>query len=311
MTQRIVELFAGIGGYRCAWPEANSIGAFEIDRDAATTYLLNWTGQVRIGEIATLSESDPWLNEADAWLMSPPCQPFSVRGEQHGLDDPRSAALLHVVDLVKHIRPRSIVLENVPGYQASTAGELWRSTLSQCGYAFRETIVCPTEFGLPNRRLRYYCIASRAGLGSIPAKPRYKVSLRELIEQADAASSPCAADLELDAELIARFGSALDRVSLADVHAITACFGSSYGKSLKHAGSYLEVGEGRLRRFAPAEVLCLLGFPVDFRFPADMRLRTAWRLAGNSLSIPVVRWNLAQLPGGPDAQWNAIERNAD
>ena len=37
----------------------------------------------------------------------------------------------------------------------------------------------------------------------------------------------------------------------------------------------------------------LLGFPTDYRLPADLPLAYAWRLVGNSLSVDVVRQVLA------------------
>ena len=50
----------------------------------------------------------------------------------------------------------------------------------------------------------------------------------------------------------------------------------------------MEIGDGRLRRFSPGEVLRLLGFPASFELPPDLPRDAAWRLVGNSLSLPPV-----------------------
>ncbi|MGB7492357.1 MAG: DNA cytosine methyltransferase, partial [Thermoanaerobaculia bacterium] len=51
-----------------------------------------------------------------------------------------------------------------------------------------------------------------------------------------------------------------------------------------------------LRRFSPMENLRLLGFPPDFRLPPTLSVQVAWRLVGNSLSVPAVRCVLSAIP---------------
>jgi hypothetical protein len=86
---------------------------------------------------------------------------------------------------------------------------------------------------------------------------------------------------------------------------LTACFTSAYGRSPVRSGSYLALAPRAectgddpppLRRFSPAEVLRLLGFPAAFRLPPELPRDAAWHLAGNSLSLPAVRAVLAAVP---------------
>ena len=79
------------------------------------------------------------------------------------------------------------------------------------------------------------------------------------------------------------------------IASVTACFTSAYGRSPVRSGSYLATAAG-IRRFSPAEILRLLGFPADYELPPEMTLRNAWRLVGNSLSVPAVRTVLAAIP---------------
>jgi site-specific DNA-cytosine methylase len=58
----------------------------------------------------------------------------------------------------------------------------------------------------------------------------------------------------------------------------------------------LEIDEGKYRRFSPEEVLRLLGFPESFQFAEGLALRKKWSLAGNSLSIPVIKYLIEHLP---------------
>ena len=58
MTCRVLELFAGIGGLRCAWPEATLVAAVDINQIARDVYLRNHSGPYHIREIASMRSSD-------------------------------------------------------------------------------------------------------------------------------------------------------------------------------------------------------------------------------------------------------------
>jgi DNA (cytosine-5)-methyltransferase 1/tRNA (cytosine38-C5)-methyltransferase len=102
----------------------------------------------------------------------------------------------------------------------------------------------------------------------------------------------------LTTDEVNRFGSAMDRIDLCDPRAVAACQTSSYGKALLRAGSFV-IQAGRLRRLTPREVAKLLGYSNAFRWPADATDRRLWKLLGNSLSLPAVRYVLSHLPHGP------------
>ena len=100
---------------------------------------------------------------ADLWWMSPPCQPYTVRGHQKDLDDPRALSFKRVLGAVAAARPRCIALENVTGFGKSRARTALLQTLDRLGYEHVERVLCPTELGIPNRRPRYYLTASSTG----------------------------------------------------------------------------------------------------------------------------------------------------
>jgi site-specific DNA-cytosine methylase len=102
------------------------------------------------------------------------------------------------------------------------------------------------------------------------------------------------ARLMAEAPSIQRVRHALHRVDPLSSDSVAACFASSYGRSILHAGSYLQTGGG-LRRFSPREIARLMGFPESFDLSAAPTHHAAYRLLGNSLSVPVVRQLLAQL----------------
>lgn len=278
---RVLELFAGIGGCAAALGARNPV-VCAVDQDvyAAAAYRHAWPEhRHERWNLATVKAAK--LPAADLWWMSPPCQPFTIRGKRLDMDDRRCQPLLHLTGLLAERRPPHLALENVPGFETSRMRTHLLRALEGAGYHWRERLLCPSQLGIPMRRQRYYLAASRQPLPDwLPLRPH-----RRRVEGfLDARPAP---SLRLDAELVERFAGNLP---ISDpVHAPwVGVFTGAYGKSPVYAGSYWATPEGP-RHIAPHEILRLLGFPEGFALPADLDRRRAWKLVGNSLSVHAVR----------------------
>lgn len=278
----MLELFCGIGGVAAALAgRATVVRAVDQSRPALSVYAANHPHPVAADNLARVRPEALAAAEADLWWLSPPCQPFTVRGARADLADPRTVALRAVVAVIAEVRPTWVGLENVPGFQGSAAHGFVRATLAGAGYRVAERILCPTELGVPNRRRRFYLLAGREACPTWGAWT--------------AARQPLAAFLDRDVDdallvepaLVARYRHALHVVDANDDDAVAACFTAAYGRSPVRSGSYLRVGD-RLRRFSPAEVARLLGFPEGWRFPEAMPTERRWALLGNSVSVTAV-----------------------
>ncbi|XP_066484252.1 tRNA (cytosine(38)-C(5))-methyltransferase isoform X2 [Tiliqua scincoides] len=97
----------------------------------------------------------------DMILMSPPCQPFTRIGRQGDISDPRTRSFLYILDILPRLTklPKYILLENVKGFETSTARDELIRTLEKCEYTYQEFLLSPTCLGIPNSRLRYFLIA--------------------------------------------------------------------------------------------------------------------------------------------------------
>ncbi|XP_029444621.1 tRNA (cytosine(38)-C(5))-methyltransferase isoform X2 [Rhinatrema bivittatum] len=97
----------------------------------------------------------------DMILMSPPCQPFTRIGLQGDMSDSRAKSFLYILDILPRLLrlPKYILLENVKGFEASSARDLLLQTLENCGFKYQEFLLSPTCLGVPNSRLRYFLIA--------------------------------------------------------------------------------------------------------------------------------------------------------
>ncbi len=288
---RFLELYCGIGGCAAALGEAAAaVAAVDVNHVALRVYRHNFSHPVLAAQVESVPVARLRRWDADLWWMSPPCQPFTRRGLERDLDDPRAKTLLAALERVAEVRPTYLGFENVPGFAGSRGHDRLLATLEQAGYgSVLECTLCPTDFGVPNRRRRYYLVASRGSIAPLPSPPSVGAELRHYL---DPDPDPA---LDVEPELVERYHGALDVVDASDPAAVTSCFTSAYGRSLVRSGSYLATGSG-IRRFSPAEILRLLGFPAGYRLPADLPLKNAWRLAGNSLSVPVVRTLLSAIP---------------
>jgi tRNA (cytosine38-C5)-methyltransferase len=287
MNVAALELFAGIGGWRAALGgRGRVLAAWDVDAAARATYEATHGERPCARELATVPAGELARHGADAWLLSPPCQPFARMGRRRGLADPRSRALAHLMDVLDEAPPRHLVLENVEGFLGSDAHELLTARLRRHGFAWRELTLCPTRFGIPNRRPRVYVVASRGALAATAPPALEPEPLARFLDQDPDPS------LELDPGLLARHLPGLDLVVAGDRR--SACFIGGYGQRLVGSGSFLRTERGA-RRFSPAEIARLLGLPAELRFPDGLSLERRYRLLGNSLSVPVARWVLALL----------------
>lgn len=286
---RILELYAGIGGVACAVGGGSRV-VLAVDQSplAAEVYRANFDHPFLCKTVESIPVSTYRDLEADLWWASPPCQPFTRKGNQRFLEDPRASTFIQLLDLVDAVRPPRVALENVEGFMGSPGHALLRERLDAAGYAHAwERVLDPTAFGAPNRRSRYFLVAGRTPLHPGPVPSLRPVPLRDYL---DAEPDP---QLELAAATFASYRHAIDLLDPDDPAAVSSCFGSGYGRSIVRSGSYLAQPGRPPRRFSPSEGLRLLGFPPPFAFPSRLGLRQAWKLLGNSLSIPCVRHVLA------------------
>jgi site-specific DNA-cytosine methylase len=144
---------------------------------------------------------------------------------------------------------------------------------------------------MPNRRERFYLVAA---LGDRLSPPN-KDSVFERVRLADMLDRDVDERLWVDPGVVRKYRHALHVVDPRTACEPTRCFTSAYGRSHVRSGSYLMTEQG-VRRFSPTEILRMLRFPDSFCLPADLELRRAWSLVGNSLSVPAVRYVLSTIP---------------
>uniref|UniRef100_A0A8C6NSG7 tRNA (cytosine(38)-C(5))-methyltransferase n=1 Tax=Nothobranchius furzeri TaxID=105023 RepID=A0A8C6NSG7_NOTFU len=162
---RVLELYSGIGGMHYALKEsgipAQVVAAIDINTTANQIYKHNFPDTpIWNKTIEGITLEDFNKLSFDMIMMSPPCQPFTRLGLQGDISDPRTKSFLYILDLLPRLSklPRYILLENVKGFESSSARECLVKTLMECGYDFQEFMLSPSSVGIPNSRLRYFLI---------------------------------------------------------------------------------------------------------------------------------------------------------
>lgn len=159
-----LELCAGGGGQALGLEMAgfHHAGAVEYEPQFCTTLRKNrphWN--VIQQDIRYIRVDD--FSEIDLFAAGVPCPPFSIAGKQLGAADDRDmfpAAL----DSIERIKPRAVLLENVPGL-ASARFEHYRkdllSRLARLGFQPEWRVLEAADYGVPQLRPRFVLVALR------------------------------------------------------------------------------------------------------------------------------------------------------
>jgi DNA (cytosine-5)-methyltransferase 1 len=153
---RYIDLFAGIGGIRIPFDELGykNVFASEIDSAACKTYQANF-GDLPHGDITKIHEAS--IPDHDLLLAGFPCQAFSIMGKKLGFADTRGTMFFEIERILKHHKPKAILLENVKQLVTHDKGRTLAvilESLQKIGYFVQWKVLNALYFGLPQKRER-------------------------------------------------------------------------------------------------------------------------------------------------------------
>jgi len=184
------DAFAGCGGLSLGLMQAGLEGRFAIEHDkfAFETLSANllskdsrfkfvwprWLPKEPIAVATLLRDYKPQLQslggKIDLLVGGPPCQGFSCAGRRKH-DDPRNKLFASYLRIVDSLRPRAVLIENVRGFtmdfdpdaSVRNYSTKLRKKLSAT-YDVFERLIDLSQFGVPQRRTRYFLLALEPGL---------------------------------------------------------------------------------------------------------------------------------------------------
>jgi DNA (cytosine-5)-methyltransferase 1 len=181
----VISLYTGAGGLDLGLEAAGFEVRIAVERDhkACDTLRANRRWALHEGDIHDLKSkriceiSGLAPEESDLLIGGPPCQPFSKAaywrsGDTKRLDDPRSDTLTAYLRVLRDLRPKAFLLENVEGITFSGKDEglrLLQDTIRAINrnvgtnYSFDVSKINAANFGVPQTRERVLIIGARDG----------------------------------------------------------------------------------------------------------------------------------------------------
>lgn len=190
---RAVDLFCGAGGLSEGLRQAGYkvIGAVEIDSLACSTYRLNhkrvklWERDItRLSGAAMMKALKLRPGALDLLAACPPCQGFSTMRTKNGARwnrDSRNDLIFEVLRIIRSMRPKTVMLENVPGLAENRRYVAFRKGLESLGYRVKWDVLNTVDFAVPQRRRRLVLLASKLGDPEFAPKARSYRSVRDTI----------------------------------------------------------------------------------------------------------------------------------
>jgi DNA (cytosine-5)-methyltransferase 1 len=168
----VTSLFCGAGGLDLGfkWQGFEIVWANDNNSNAVKTYNYNIGKHALRQDILSIAPDE--IPRADIVIGGPPCQPYSHLGLRRK-NDPRGTLVFRFLDIVREMRPKVLVMENVPGIESSRIDghrlvDYLVERFETIGYTVNKMRLIATDYLVPQLRRRVVLVGA---LGLIPEKP--------------------------------------------------------------------------------------------------------------------------------------------
>lgn len=299
------------------------LGAVEVDEAASETYKLNhsevqvWTEDIRDLSTTTFARK-LGIRKGELGLIAgcPPCQGFSTMRTLNGKRsnrDKRNDLLFDFLRFVEDLRPKAVMMENVPGLAKNGRFKRFCERLEDLGYVGEYHVLNAARYGVPQRRNRLIYLAGfkkslpfakplkklktvRRAISNLPPAGRSGDSLHDLPER----RSP---KIERLIKAVPKNGGGrtdLPRKQQLDCHKSCDGFKDVYGRmAWDEIAPTITTGcfnpsKGRFlhpvrnRAITMREAALLQGFPKGYKFDVKRGKVSLALMIGNALPPPFI-----------------------
>lgn len=112
-------------------------------------------------------DGNEYKDQVDLFVGGSPCQSFSLVGKQRGLEDTRGTLFYEYARLVKEIRPKVFIYENVRALLSNDEGRTWETiqqVFTSLDYTWDFQILNAKDYGIPQNRERVFVVGFRNDL---------------------------------------------------------------------------------------------------------------------------------------------------
>jgi DNA (cytosine-5)-methyltransferase 1 len=155
----VLDLFSGIGGFSLGLERAGmkTVAFCEVDKKCQQVLKKHWPGVPIFDDVSTLKGED--IEETvDVICGGFPCQDISLAGKGAGLEGERSGLWTEFHRLIKEIKPKYAIIENVSALRSRGLDQVLRE-ISEIGYDAEWHCITAASVGAPHRRDRVWIVA--------------------------------------------------------------------------------------------------------------------------------------------------------
>jgi len=313
---KVISLFSGCGGLDLGFEKAGfEIPiANEFDSSIWATFEANHPNtKLFRGDIRSIKESD-FPNNIDGIIGGPPCQSWSEAGSLRGIDDARGQLFYDYIRILKAIKPKFFLAENVSGMLADRHSEAVTNIINmftECGYNVSLTLVNAKDYGVAQERKRVFYIGFREDLNINFAFPmgstvddEMKLTLKDIIWDLKDTAVPASKNNHHNEDAInnneyytgaySPIFMSRNRVKTWNEQAFTVQASGRQCQLHPQAPKMIKVGkndcrfvEGKeqlYRRMTIREIARIQGFPDTFKF-IYTNTNDAYKMIGNAVPV--------------------------
>jgi DNA (cytosine-5)-methyltransferase 1 len=303
----MIDLFAGTGAFSLAFQATNAVNivyANDMCKASKVIYDENFEHELTLKNLHDVKVED--LPSHDILTGGFPCQPFSIAGNQEGFDDERSNVFWKILSIIDFHQPKCVILENVKNllsHDERNTFAVIKGNLEKRGYHVCYKVLNTAVItGIPQHRERIYIVC----LKSKSVYDRFNLEFPKIDKRAvsdffesDATDSQIP-DKYYYTEASKTWGLVNSNVVKKDTiyqyrrvyvrenksnecPTLTANMGGG-GHNVP-----IILTESGIRKLTPRECFNFQGFPATYTLPASLSDTSLYKLAGNAVSVPVVK----------------------
>ena len=169
MKFKILSLFSGAGGLDLGFEKAGFeiIAANESDKICYETFEYNFPKTKLYKKSIKKLDAKEINFKVDGIVGGPPCQSWSEAGKQLGIKDHRGKLFYEYIRLLKSLKPKFFLAENVSGMLHKKHEQSVKRIISKfrsIGYDVKMQMLDANDFDVPQNRKRVFIVGFRSDL---------------------------------------------------------------------------------------------------------------------------------------------------
>ena len=314
---KLISLFSGAGGLDLGFKKAgfDIVFANEFDKSIWDTYSINHkTTKLLKKDVREINVNDFENVEVDGIIGGPPCQSWSEAGALKGIDDERGKLFFDYIRILREIKPRFFLAENVRGMLAKRhkpAVDRILLLFKKSGYDVSVNVVNAKDYCVAQERERVFFIGFRKDLNIEFVFPEgstkndnKKIVLKDIIYDLRKSAIPALEKNKHNTKAInnneyfvgdySPIFMSRNRVKKWNEQAFTIQASGRQTQIHPDAPQMVKVStdkyefvkdkEKLYRRMTVREIARIQGFPDDFQFKYE-NINDAYKMIGNAVPV--------------------------